>query len=422
MRTNLGFLIFSLLVSASRWAEAGNETRTVPKGIFGFRLNTVYVTGTDYGFGADGKRQTTADMHATSIKDQAVRQISSWSVGNDIFKQITNALQSLPGGQAGLDLAQSAINSIDLGQMKVHVNPTSSVIAPTLLYGLTDNWSLILNLPIIKMKYDVRWEYIPGSSTATLDSTSAAANLLGITSIPSSSQFITMAHQDLAKKGYKPMTSREMSFIGDTLVMNMFSLGKAGGFSFGTMNTVSLPTGPEHDPDDLLDAGPFHHLGVGQEFTTVYTFNRSFRYYASAGIQYFLPEDTLFRVPENEFDLMPDRGRTETVKRQVGMGKFAETGIKYRLLPRFDFSAGVAHFIKDMDRFSGAGSSRYDLLSQFYPAGSATTFKLGLTYDPLSRYRLGSVPIMADINYEEAFSGVNAPATRQLMFSLAIFF
>lgn len=412
-------ILIALLSGSS--AFANDSTRTLPKGIFGVRLSNVFVTGANYQFGADGNKGTIADIHATPLRGQMVRQVSEMgnnsTIGGLILKQVVSALQNSTAGQA-------LINSLDLGQMKTDITPTAHVFAPTIMYGVTNSWSMIVNVPFIRLKTDVAWQYVPGSSTALLNAVSSAANVVGVTAIPDSSQFVPLAHKALAEKGYKPLESGEKSFVGDSRLNNLFALGHVGPVSFGAMNTLGLPTGPKHDPNDLLDPGDFHHTFIEQEVTMVYAVTRKFQLYSSGGVRYYLPEKTDFRVPTEEADLNPDPGQIETLTRQVGLGKWAEAGLKYRVLSRFGVSAGVVHLTREADKFSGNRGLRYDLLEKTYPYNGTETssFKLGLTYDPLSNYRPGSIPLMVDLNYEEVFAGTNAPATKQLMLSFSTYF
>jgi hypothetical protein len=412
---------------ACTFAYAGSETRTLPKGIFGIRLNEVFVTGTDHQFNAEGTNRLTGDEHASNLTQQAVHavggEINKSPLSADIYNGIVKALQGSQLGQFGLNLAQSAIDSLDLGQMKVQVDPTVTVTTPTMLYGLTNRWTVGLVLPFTHMREDVTWKYIPGSSTSLVDGAAAAAHAVGITAVPSSSQFISLGQQALAQKGFK-MQSEEKSFLADARLLQLFDLGHAGHLYFGAMNTVNLPTGPKHDSNDLLDSGAFHHTFVEQEVTAVLNVTRNFRTYVSGSVRYNLPEKTDFRVPNSEFDLDPDISQTETVKYQIGFGTMAEAGIKWRLLPRFEFSTGLLYTTKAADKFSGSRNLRYDVLSAQYPyaASKATVYKAGLLYDPLSHYKLGSVPFMVGLDYEQTVAGVQTPSIKLLMLSIATFF
>ena len=422
------FIVLVIIMLNSANSHAGDSTETLPKGIFGVRLNNVFVLGGDYEYGPNGNLGTIGDLHAQSISGQAANTfntaVANSSVGSLIFNQVINALKNSPAGQYGLTLADNAIQSLDLGQMKMNVVPTIQVTAPTLMYGLTNFWSVIMNVPVVKMRNDVSWEYVPGAQTGALNSASALANSVGITSIPNSSQFTSLAQSALAAKGYQPLQSQEKTFIGDVLLMNVFNLGKAGNFSFGTMNTLSLPTGPAHDSTDLLDAGSFHHTFLEQELTMVYKLTPRFKTYASTGIRYNLPEKTDFRVPVDAQDLDPDASQTENLTRQIGLGEWVETGVKYRLLTRLGCSGGLVYKTKQADSFSGDRGLRYDLLAATYPytAETATSIKFGLTYDPLSNYQMGSIPFMVDLTYEEVISGVNTPALKMINLAFSTFF
>jgi len=413
-------LLLLPLLALPLLAHAGDETQTLPKGIFGVRLNNVFVTGTDYEFGPDGQRRTIGETHESNIVQQGINSATQSGVGKLIYDSLVKILQGTTQGQSFLN---SALSGIDLGEMRINVVPTTTVQSPTLMYGLTNKWSLIVNVPFIKMQNQVSWEYVPGSSTATLNGLSSAANLVGV-NIPNSSQFVSLAQSSLAAKGYKPMQSGERSFMGDIYVMNLIDLGKSGRFTFGTMNTISLPTGPSHDPDDLLDAGSFHHTFVEQEFTTVYSFDRKFKGYLSGSFRYYLPEQTAWRVPATETDLDPDLSQEGTINRQVGMTTMTEGGLKYRIMSRWNTKAGLAHYTKAADKFNGDIPGSYDLIENTYPynASSSTSYKLGLTYDPLSNYKPGSVPLMVDLSYEEVIAGTNTPSIKQITLSLSTFF
>jgi hypothetical protein len=402
-------------------ARAGEETRTLPKGRFGILINNVYATGVDYEFGKDGVKRTVGDTHATSINQQALAAANRNSLGNAIFGAISSSLNQTAEGRAFL---QSAAAGTDLGVMKMQVGSTANVATPTIMYGVTNKWSLVMAVPYVKLKTDVQWEYVPGKGNDALDQLSTLANAIGITSIPNRNQFVGLAQQVLADKGYKPPVSREKAFLGDMRVMQLLDLGRIGHFSFGTMNTVGLPTGPKHDPDDILDAGSFGHSFVEQEATAVYRFSRKLQAWASGGVRYNIAEKTKFRVPIDDLDLSPDQAQTETVKRQIGLGTFVEAGARYRPLSRIELRAGVIHRAKAHDEFSGDRGSNYEALERMYPytPESAYVFKVGLKYDPLSNYRPGSIPLMADVNYEETFAGSNTPALKQIMFSIATFF
>lgn len=416
-------ILTSILWSAI--AQAGDDTRTLPKGIFGVRVNNVFVTGADYEYGPGGQRVTTGEANASSISQQAAQTFNNptGGIGKTIYNAVASILQSPSAASFTVSAIGNELQSLDLGKMEVNVTPTSTVTSPTLMYGVTNRWSTIVNVPVIKLDNEVAWQYIPGASTNLLDNASHLASLAGI-SIPNSSQFVSIGQSTLTQKGYKPLASEETQFVGDIYVMNLFDLGRLGPFSFGTMNTISLPTGPAHDANDLLDVGAFHHTFMEQEFTTVLHVTRKFQSYLSGSVRYYLPEQTSWRVPANAQDADPDITQEGTITRQVGFGTMAEGGVKYRVLKRFNTKAGVVYETKQADRFSGTIPGDYDVISSTFPyaASTATSYNLGVTYDPLTNYRPGSIPLMVDLSYQEVVAGVNTPAIKEVMISFSTYF
>ena len=417
-------LAFAIALCVSNAAKAGDSAQTLPKGIVGIRYTSVFVTGLDYQFDDKGTNQGIAELNSSSISKEARKTLLGSGLGKRIYDRITESVQGVPLAQAALDAANSTLDSYDFGEIRMDIRPSVQVQVPNVMYGVTNWWSVVVSVPFIKMKTDVNWQYKPGADSGTLDSVSATARTLGVSSIPSSRELVGLAQTTLAEKGYKPIESTEKSFMGDARLMSLFKLGQFGKLGLGAMNTLGLPTGPEHDSDDLTDSGAFHHAFIEQEITAEYVFSRRFATYASGGIRYNLPEDSTFRIPKEEGDLAPDASQKETVKRQIGMSNFVEAGLKYRALSRLVLSGGWIQRTKEQDTFAGNRGFRYDVLAKTYPytAESSHAFKAGVMYDPLSRYRPGSIPLMANLDFEQTFAGVNTPATKQLMLSLSTFF
>lgn len=415
-------LILSFLFSST--AFAGSETRTLPKGRFGIVLGNVYATGTDYQYTKDGEKKTVGDANKTSIKDQALAMGARNSVGAAIFNKIIDFFNQSAAGRAALASARSFVDGVDLGTMTMNVKSTANVTSPTLMGSVTDKWMVIVNIPYVRMKTEAEFVYTPGKTSDQLDQLSAMANSVGITGIPNRNQFTSLARQALIDKGYKPPDSREKKFLGDIRLMNVVDLGGAGKFAFGGMNTIGLPTGPKHDPDDIFDSGAFHIPFIEQELTAVYSHTRKFRSYYTGGVRYNLGMKEKFRVPLDNQDFSPDKAQTETVTRTVGLSTFVETGLKYRLHSRWEVLGGLIRKTKAVDKFEGDQGSNYEAMGKMYPnvPSEALIYKVQLKYDPLTYYKMGRVPVMADISYEETFAGKNAPALKQLMFSIATFF
>ncbi len=127
--------------------------------------------------------------------------------------------------------------------------------------------------------------------------------------------------------------------------------------------TLTLPTGPAYDTDDLVALNSFHEFSIENKFI----FSRQLAYFLeiapTLSAKYVLPEKLTIRVPQNQDDMLPDQNSKDELTKNAGLLFEAGLNISIAASEQLKFSTGYNISEKYRDQFSPSSKGNSELLS-----------------------------------------------------------
>lgn len=401
------FLFLLTYVSVGAVALA-QSTKTLPAGIRTVSVRTGLISGLNQKYSDAGQIESLSDAKSIKFDSQALLHLSAES---------RNLIQVLnTTGPQGLG------NQLNLGTIKVDALPSVQYTAPIFAYGLRKYWTLAFSIPVIKFRNSVKLS-LEGSN---VDSYKA----LGLEGLSDdlkralNTDVIAETEATLAEKGYLPLDNRDQTFVGDIQLVSLFRFYSDKSTQRLLKTTISLPTGPAYNPDDLMVPNTFGRLSVDN--TVVFGFQMSSRFSLNpyAGVQIHLPDRVQMRVPNSDFDTLPAANQKRTVGRWIGPLARLGTEANYQFTRAWSASAGAELNAKASDQYTGSGDElRYDLLSKATDS-SSTVINFGATFSSVAAFmaKRAMVPGTLGITFSDTVAGRNTLRETKTELSLMIFF
>jgi len=364
-------------------------------------------------YGASGGIGLRGDAFSQSFDMNKIRKFATPEIKTELDR-LTKTLNTFGNSEIA--------NQLNLGTLQFDVDPTVRYTAPIYARGITERFTLGLALPVINYKAQINVAQV-GSNVPQikreLQAVTANSEELarGLNRLDES--LVTTFNQIVQDRGYKPIRSREESFLGDIQMVGLYHLVKQSRENAVLKVGLVLPTGPEDDPDDLTDLNNQHQFAVGAGVINDYSFIS--RWTIGSGV-YFLsriPDRSTRRVPESEEDSLPKANRKERLDRDLGDSLSANANIRYQFNDYFEATAGFETGTKSPDQYSGQKGWDYALLSKnTYQTWNKTLF--ALEYSTVAGFIGGRDPIPFTVSYDfsDIFAGTNIE--RQQMHELGI--
>lgn len=408
MRTKIITIIAFLFGLAFGTPAMAVNTDTLPKGIISPILRYGLMTGLEDSFSSDGGLYSSGDLHSVRINANTIQGVSSQA------SQLIAALNSMGSQNLG--------SQIDLGTVYFETSPEVQYYAVGFGYGITDRWTMGVGVPIVHYRNTVNIQSTHGNKDFY------AQQFPGLSSQLDSIWQLNLAselNQTLAAKGYRPMTTRDQTFVGDTSLASLykFKYEPLGGKLLHQL-ILTLPTGPKYDPDDLMAINQFGQTSVGNSISYERpVVRRDVLLGSSLAYIQPIPDNVDQRVPKNDGDLLPDASSRENVHRQIGATVSGLADISWLATQDLKFTTGYQYSVKARDQYSGSQGSRYDLLSRNSDT-QAQKFIVGAQADTIRKYRnkTFAMPLMAQLTYSDTFAGINTSRVIQTELNLVLFF
>lgn len=409
MRTlGISLLLASIATLSPFNAAWGASTKTLPKGIRSFALRTGFIQGLNQGFDDSGSQLGIGDLKSVRFDSDFLTHSS------DRSRLLVDALNSIGSQNLG--------NQLNLGTLKIDARPEVKFMAPVLAFGVQSHWTLALAIPVISFKNEVSYR--------VEDSNVDYYRQIGAGSIsPELSQALNTSpaaefEKSVNEKGYKPMNSRNQTFLGDLQLVSFYRLSANRSSSSLLQTTLTLPTGPKYDSDDLLSANTWGRTSI--ENTLIFGFQTTRRLSLNpyAGINIFIPDQVQRRIPRNEYDNLPAANQKETTQRQLGAGVKVGIDSNYDFTRAWSAGLGAEHQSKAKDNYSGPGENyRYDLLSEETDSTSST-LKALLNFSSVAAYRAKQalLPGIISIGISDVIAGKNVLKETRTELSTMLFF
>lgn len=408
MRSIRGLFLFALLMTTTpNWSWAAS-TKTLPKGIRSLALRTGIVQGLNQGFDEQGSQMGIGDLRAVTFDAQMLSQQS------DRSRLLVDALNAIGSQNLG--------SQLNLGTLKADAKPAIQFMAPVLAYGIQSNWTLALAVPVISFKNDVSFR-VEGSNVESYRQLGAGSISPELSQALDTSPAVEF-EKSLRDKGYKPMGSRQQTFLGDLQLVSMYRIQNSRTYSSLLQTTLTLPTGPKYDSDDLLAGNIWGRTSLDNTFVIGYQAARRVSLNPYAGVNLFLPDQVERRVPNSEYDTLPAADQKKTTNRQLGASVKLGMDANFDITRAWSTGVGGEHSVKAQDKYSGSGENlRYDLLSDETDS-SASTLRALLTYSSVAAYRAKKalIPGIISLGISDIIAGKNVLKETRTELSTMLFF
>lgn len=402
----LGILLtIAIHPSAARGFE---DTKVLPKGIR--RLHFRMVTSN-----IDSKTDSNGNVSPLA------KPLEKDLTFKDMLKSEKDSLkQTLAGAflnYENFSLADS------VGTFQGDVKGRVTVFAPIAMYGLTNNITLAVAMPIFNMAMGVSMGFETNTTGQKfLDSLANSYNNQ-LPAARETGEKINNAVGELNKKlvdnNYRPIGNWNATGPGDLALIVKARIFDAQIISGALTGSVAAPTGRKDDPDILIDKGfgdGQWDLAIGATLDepiaqTNFTANQFFRYTNQ------LPgKKTVRMITEDE--------TIEVTKQEVTfkLGDKIETGSSLQYETSIGISGGVGYtYMNKQKDFFRANESSAKLAENTHERSHEASIEAGYSIPAFKRGEV-SVPFDAKISYKRQISSTNAAVTHFLQFDTGVFF
>ncbi len=383
-------------------SKAFNAPDILPESVRLVAIRQGLVTEIDQKFSPNGRLQSLSQLSRISFDFERLSGIQP-----EILR-LEGILNSF--GNFGIG------SQIHLGEIEIGLDPTIGYTVPTFGYGITKNWTLGIGLPVVNYQNSVNLRQTPGNVDqlqrlyrgfdTELDSA------LDELEVDIRQEFLSY----LEERRFKPIRNVDETFLGDIQIAGLYGFSVEPFILGLATTTLTLPTGPKDDPDDILDLGLFGETSIEQE--VLLSFDAGFGISVRGGAAYrYMIEDSLeVRVPKDLNDELPGFDQKETLSRKLGDTTRFLSSIHKKFLEFFEVGFGYEYVSKSKDSFSVSGISKNALeLNTSYVKHVA---KAGINFNSTDYYLRTKklIPMFVEYRVSDVFKGVNT--NRQLVHEL----
>ena len=405
MRGLLSAILSAALFMVSAAAAALDSADVLPEHINSPAIKIGVISGLGQRYGSDGSLMSLEDANSITFDAKKLVAIEPRA------QQLVGVLNQFPKAYG---------DALTLGTLHIDVMPQVNYIAPVHAFGITSKWTVAVGVPVIHYQSKVALTQ-SGSNIDTLKSQLGLSPELVSAFNELSGSLVDSAQKELAIRGYKPLVSRDATFLGDVQLVSLYQVFNNKRTALLSKTVFNLPTGPKGDPDDLTDLKTFGATSIDEVGVLTHMVTSKFRVSGIATLRYNLSDRIEKRVPTKPDDALPDASTKEMVGRKTGDMIQLGVSTMYWFLNRWSAGAGLDLMTKAADTYSGSHEARYDLLSTDTNATSAT-MRLGVTYDTINAYlaKQAFMPGMITYTYSDVIRGLNVArqTTHELWFTM----
>lgn len=405
MNFRTGFASILGLLSACS-AQALLSTSTLPEGINSPSFRFGIIDGIDQKYTENGTLMSLGDYKSVVFDAENLAKF------NADARRLIEALNRFGGHALG--------DSFNLGVLRVETLPKVRYYAPVFARGLTKKWTLGVGVPVISYSNKITLsqqfsniEYYRQQFSGLDPELDQALNI----------DLREETNETLAQRGYKPLTDRNQTFIGDVQVVSIYKLFERSSSAMTYQAQLNLPTGPTYDPDDLAALNVFGRTNIANTFAYSHKFWKATTLVPYISYVFNIPDTITARVPSGPEDTLPDATSKEDIERRIGDTITAGGNAFYEITDSWTVGAGYDYSRKNTDTYHGERGGRYDLLAE----NSNTTahrVKAELTYSSVNSYfkKAALIPMMISYQVSDTFAGLNIERQLTQEMSLIMFF
>lgn len=332
------FLFYSTL-------SFGLTSETLPINIYSPAFRFGQISGLDEHYSESGTLQKLKDLKSIEFDADTLSQF------NTKANELISTLNKFGVYKAG-DL-------FNLGTLEIDTKPEIKYFAAILAKGISDSWTVGIGLPVIKYSNQIQLT----QKFSNIDYYNQFRGLSPELDQALDTDLTVETQTALSNKGYKPLQSTEQQFLGDLQLVSLKKIIQTTNSSLLHLLTLTLPTGPSYDTDDLVALNSFHEFSIENKFI----FARQLAYFLeiapTISVKYFLPEKLTIRVPQTKDDMLPDQNTKDELTKTAGLLFEAGLNISIAASEQLKFSTGYNISEKYRDQYSASTKGDSDLLS-----------------------------------------------------------
>lgn len=388
--------------------NALTSAQVLPKKVWSFRYDGQQVLGNDK-YGNQGERLLLADPFFRSL---------SW---NDITDPRNDEIDK--GLLRGYLLSKGFNLQEELGRSTGALSINANVHVPIIAYGITENLTLAVAVPIVNYQSNASTGFIPNENYFKLErelikdgKTYELEELR--------QKMLDPIATKLALFGYKPLGTERRTKLGNVNLIFKYQLLNQDQNVLSVQNAYLLPTSTRKNVDKVIDVGGGEgHYNVGLSF--IYDNNYFPRMVLTSNIGGIIQFKTTspMRIPyRQDSKLTPDIDYATSCK--YGNMAFMGAGVKYFPMIGLNINTGYTLQYKDVDVFLGNKYSpdRYSWLSS-ETIQNMHTLQLGIGYSTIELFRQNIFPLPFEVNanYSMVLKGKNVPRDSLTSIELVMF-
>lgn len=420
----LSLLFFLISILWQSHGIALEDITLLPKGVraFMYRQGQISEIGNKY----------SSNYQLGSIQYRISQRVDASLIKelNPEFEELVEVLNNeFPGYNLG--------DKVYLGDLIVEGSPKVNYSAPVIAYGVSDRYMMAIAVPIVKFSVNItaRQEGMHNIEEIRNSLPSDYGDYRGqgetfsdrledaYTQLRDASSLTSQISKICSEKGLRCLGEYNQDIIGDIQWIHRYLLYKGNHWSLMYRAHVNLPTGPEDDPNNLIDLPLFHRSFVDSALVTQYRIG-NWKFHNSFGYVFHKSDQVDKRVPSSASDILPGPERLETLNRKLGDVLKYEFNVAYDFKQKFGFAAGMQKEWKYSDSYSGSFLDRdYSLLSRDTGA-ELLKLKLAVSYNTINDFlqKKFPVPLSVSYNFSDIVSGKNVERQNLHELSFAVMF
>jgi hypothetical protein len=387
-------LVFFLASFLGILSAEAVDVEVLPAGIRMTQAKFGVISGLDQTWKNDGKLYDLGESRSVTFDAATLARVNAQA------RALVQALDSFGSHDLGRKLS--------LGTLNVSTTPQVTYIAPVLAYGVTDRFTIGIGLPVVRYQNQISLS----ASASNLDF--FRQQLGGLSKKVDEAlniDLVTESKRVIAEKGYRPLQSRDETFIGDMQVALLYRFPDLGTWAVLNQMTLTLPTGPKDDPNDLASLNAFGMASIDESLILAHALTPRWTILPYASLAVPIPDRTWKRVPKDENDTLPDPTSLQEVGRWLGPSTSLGFELRWEVVHRWTLKAGNEFITKWQDRYNGSG--RVDLLGNNTDS-SVLRARGGLTFSTVEDYKLRKASVPTRVSLEVSDTVVGRNIERQL--------
>ena len=386
--------------------------RTLPKNIRTGMISMGRYYGLNQYYTNDGELKNLADKNSFELDAKSLTQV------NAAFADLVRVLN---------EFGHSSIGSqLHLGQISVVADPEVNYYAPTFAYGWTNCLTIGVAVPIISYENSIQ-------VTQSGSNLNSARAQLGPNLLPQIESAFTQLNSELTKglngtlaeKGYKPLNSKNETFLGDVVLFSAYMLDEIKPYNLKSALRFyfNLPTGPKPDADDLADLESFGRYSFRAQWLGQFALMKKVDVILD-GSYLLVPEQKMTkRVPISSQDVLPDSSEKYNMDEDLGDTVSSGVAVSYLHSSAVSFASGFYYQYKMKDSYSGAPNNRGRFLEEGTNK-SAQILKGQVSYSTVQAYLSKKAALPGSIDYEisKTIAGTNVENQTAHTLTFSLFF